>query len=464
MSISFLFYIVERCYDYQPFLLYYLFSFVVLIFCFWFVSWTLFYIRRQRRYDRYDKIALKTSNTISPVPALTTHPCKNLQKFICGKQSWWWQARIYQIIIDRFNGWKRISRYETFEEMNTYVGGTLEGVIKKLDYIKNLGYNTILFSPVFSSAAYHGYHTISYENIDEHFGDWDDFKEMVDIAHQKGMRVICDYVPNHCHIDHPFFQKALKDKDCKERNWFLFNAKDSTDYTPFLHYKELPKFNLYNQDVADYMIQVAERLVGYKIDGLRIDHVIGLPFCFLQQLRERIKSINSDVFIFGEATASGIRKSELPQIEFKCQYLREQANRDELTIDALQQQYVDVIDGVLDFGFRDIIIPEIEAGNRIIGNINLIRKMRDHLNQYPSNFALVLFLDNHDLDRFMYYCKNDKSLLDEALTFMNNYAYPSSVYYGTEQYMTNDPSIINAEPYADLRVRRPMNWKYKTTK
>jgi len=71
---------------------------------------------------------------------------------------------------------------------------------------------------------------------------------------------------------------------------------------------------------------------------------------------------------------------------------------------------------------------------------------------------LVLFLDNHDTDRFLFDCHDDGLLLHDAVDFTMSLQRPFSFLYGTEQLMSNYPSIFNAEPYADLRVRNCMDW------
>ena len=73
----------------------------------------------------------------------------------------------------------------------------------------------------------------------------------------------------------------------------------------------------------------------------------------------------------------------------------------------------------------------------------------------------MLFLDNHDTDRFLFDCHDDAALLHEAIDFTKSLQRPFSFLYGTEQAMTNNPTIFNAEPYADLRVRNCMDWTKK---
>ena len=91
-------------------------------------------------------------------------------------KNWFDQIRIYHLLIDRFNGgWQVPPKSE-----NVFCGGNLQGVIGKLDYIKNLGFNAIMLSPIFKSANYHGYHTLNFEDVDPHLGTWDDYRQLLD--------------------------------------------------------------------------------------------------------------------------------------------------------------------------------------------------------------------------------------------------------------------------------------------
>ena len=147
------------------------------------------------------------------------------------------------------------------------------------------------------------------------------------------------------------------------------------------------------------------------------------------------------------------------QIEFKTSCRKEEMlSRAECLQENMQLDYVDTLDGVLDFKFRDIILEEIAAGHRILGNADLRKRVEEHFALYPSGFMLLLFLDNHDTDRIMHFCNGDRSLVDEAVTFMRSLPYPSIIYYGSERYLTNDPSIFNGDDDADLRVRPPFDW------
>lgn len=198
---------------------------------------------------------------------------------------WFDNARIYHIMVDRFNGgWQSPPK-----SVDDFCGGNLRGVIEKLDYIKNLGFNAIMLTPFLETASYHGYHTLSYDRVDSHFGNWDDFAELLSYAHDKGLRVICDFVPNHCSYWSKIFQEALMTNKGKHRDWFFFHKDERDEYVSFLNYPDLPKFNLENSEAAKYLVSKAERLASMGVDGFRIDHAMGQPFSFLKYLYRTIK-------------------------------------------------------------------------------------------------------------------------------------------------------------------------------
>ena len=372
--------------------------------------------------------------------------------------NWFDNIRIYHLLIDRFNGgWQEPPRSE-----NVFCGGNLQGVTDKLDYIQGLGFNAVMLSPIYASANYHGYHMLNFDDVDPHFGTWDDYQRLLDTAHAKGMKIVCDFVPNHCWYEAPMFQEALLKNGGKHRDWFWFKNEDSDEFVSFLGYGDLPKFNLTNPEVAGFMIEKAEKLVRMGVDAFRIDHALGQPHTFLNRFSDSMQAIRSDIVIFGEVWAFGIGPQMASQLYFKTdERLQEFMAQDTTPFsqDTLQTDYIGTIDGVLDFSYRDILLEEVRAGRGIKGNAKLKRKVEAHFTQYPDDFKLVLFLDNHDTDRFLFNCHDDANLLHEALDFTKSLSRPFSFLYGTEQLMTNNPTIVNAEPYADLRVRNCMNWK-----
>ena len=372
-------------------------------------------------------------------------------------KNWFDHIRIYHLLIDRFNGgWQTPPVSE-----NVFCGGTLQGVIEKLDYIKGLGFNAIMLSPIFKSQNYHGYHTLNFDEVDPHFGTWEDYQQLLDQAHDKGLKIICDFVPNHCWYQAPIFEESLLKNGGKHRDWFFYPKADSDEFVSFLGFGDLPKFNLTNPEVVSFMTEKAERLVRMGVDDFRIDHALGQPHSFLQRLRQSLEAIRSDIVVFGEVWAFGIGPQLASQLYFKTEgRLSEFMAQETLPFsqDALQADYVGTLDGVLDFAYRDIILEEIRAGRGVKGNQTLRSKIADHFAKYPDDFKLILFLDNHDTDRFLFDCHEDVSLMQEAIDLTMEQTRPFSFLYGTEQLMSIKSTIFNAEPYADLRVRNCMDW------
>ena len=375
---------------------------------------------------------------------------------------WFDGIRIYHLLIDRFNGgWQIPPKSE-----NVFCGGTLQGVTEKLDYIKELGFNAIMLSPIFKTANYHGYHTLNFDEVDPHYGTWEDYQQLLDQAHDKGLKIICDFVPNHCWYEAPMFQESLLKNGGKHRDWFWYKNDDSDEFESFLGFGDLPKFNLKNPEVADFMIEKAEKLVRMGVDAFRIDHALGQPHEFLKRFRESMQAIRNDIVVFGEVWAFGIGPQMASQLFFKTdarlqEFLAQKTKP--FSQDALQADYTDTLDGVLDFAYRDLLLGEVHAGRGIKGNATLKSKIEAHFAKYPENFKLVLFLDNHDTDRFMFDCHDDVNLLQEAIDLTMELPRPFSMLYGTEQLMTIDKTIVNAEPYADLRVRNCMDWRKEPT-
>ena len=377
------------------------------------------------------------------------NPCSNVNPIALNSS----HLNIYHIVVDRFNGgWTTPPA-----NANTFLGGNIKGIIDKLDYIADLGYNAILLTPIFESHEYHGYHTVDYTQIDSHFGTWQDFQELIDKAHAKNMKVMCDFVPNHCHITNKWFVEAQRGNNNPYRNRFYFDKSRLGGYVSYQNFPDLPKFNLYDSATSDCMTHIAMNLVKKGIDGLRIDHAIGVPFRFLKELNAALKRINPNIFVFGEVWP--VNLTDVSQVEFKNCMRKDEVIKGSANMqDNIQLDYIGVLDGVLDFEYRNIILDEIRLGHRLFGNSTLQRKLEAHFSKYPSHFQLLLFLDNHDTNRIMLSCNQDQSLVDEAVLFTQTQPYPSIIYYGTEKHMTNTTDINSGIPHADMEVRNPMDW------
>lgn len=346
------------------------------------------------------------------------------------------QERIYHILIDRFfpiNG----------EDKNgNFKGGCLRSIIGHLDYIQGLGMTGIMLTPFYKTAAYHGYHVVDFEQVDPHFGSIADVAELVSEVHRRGMVIAADFVAGHCHNTCPIFT------DGKHKDWFCF--KRNGKYKCFAGIEDLPMFNTKNIEVQRYLTQRAIDLCGMGFDAIRLDHATGPCYAFWKCLTERIKEKYPNVRLIGEVWG---------KLDFKPHnYIRYFINSLRYgKQEARQLEYASVFDGVLDFRYQQLLCEAAHNEKSIVNNRKLHAEVKLHFARYPTGFQLWLFLDNHDLNRFMFECGGDVPLLNEGIMFSKQMDMPWLMFYGTEKEFTNKKSIFDGTPYADERVRMCLN-------
>lgn len=106
----------------------------------------------------------------------------------------WRDEVIYSIMIDRFNnGEPKNDKQLEVGNLEGYQGGDIRGIIKRLDYIKEMGFTTVMLSPLFESGKYDGLDVQNFKKVNEHFGTDNDVKELVKEAHAKGMKVVFQF-------------------------------------------------------------------------------------------------------------------------------------------------------------------------------------------------------------------------------------------------------------------------------
>lgn len=359
---------------------------------------------------------------------------------------WFRKAVIYQILIDRFAG----CRTDGWDEPQ-FLGGTIRGIIQKLDYINDLGVNTLWISPFYKTSEYHGYHVTDFYQVEPRFGTVEDLKELIEAVHKRNMRIIADFVPNHVSDQHPYFLDARKRVDSLYHDWFYFNHWPD-DYLCFLSVGSLPKLNLDNVSTRKYIIDAAKFWLSLGLDGYRLDHCIGPTHTFWKLFRSEIKKQFPDCILIGEATLMGIKFKELKTLNFKHKYLH-LFNINSL--DSMFREYVGELDGVLDFRFLHILCDYV---SRKITNDQLQRQLQKHYKKFPPEFYLPTFLDNHDMDRILFRCGNKVELLKELAQIQFSIDQPKIIYYGTESGLTQDKSTFDLPSHGDLQARRPMNW------
>lgn len=363
---------------------------------------------------------------------------------------WFKQAVVYQILIDRFAGfgsgdWRKPG----------FLGGNLRGITERFGYLKDLGINTLWLSPFYQTSAYHGYHVTDFMKVEPHFGRREDLGELIEKARNNGMRIIADFVPNHCSRHHRFFLEAQKDKGSRYFKWFTFN-KWPNDYLCFLDVGALPKLDLDNPETRDHIVQAAKYWLSMGIDGFRLDHVMGPSHAFWKYFRKEIKSDFPRAVLIGEAWLEGIKYKYLKTLKLKNKYIRWLFS---LSQESVQKEYIGELDGVLDFRFLELVRMYIARGRAHGQTRGLGSMLKRHFAAYPGNYFLPTFLDNHDMNRFLFECNNDIEKLKAAAAIQFQLDQPVIIYYGTETGMTHQHPVAVNRPDSDLQARQPMNWQ-----
>lgn len=338
---------------------------------------------------------------------------------------WARQSVIYHIFVDRFFHGKGKSWIQT-NDLKSFFGGSLWGVLEKLDYINSLGANCIWLSPIFPSPTPHGYDATDYENIEPRLGGNPAFRELVAAAHNLGLKVILDLVCNHLSNQHPIFQDALSNPQSRYRDWFYFDDQ-RIGYRTYFGVPSMPQINLNNLEAREWMIENAcYWLREFDVDGFRLDHANGPGPGFWSDFWAACKKEKPEVFCFGEV------------VEPPPSILR----------------YHGRMDGVLDFHLAEAIRKTFAY--QTWDEEKFFHFIDRHQAFFPKDFLRLTFLDNHDMDRFLFIADNNKSRLKQAVSFQMSLSDPPIIYYGTEVGLSQ--TVSKASQIGLEASRMPMLW------
>jgi len=186
----------------------------------------------------------------------------------------------------------------SFMDANNDGWGDIEGIISKLDYLKELGITAIWFSPLYKSPDFdYGYDIADYKDIDVKFGSLDDFKRMLSLCHEKGIKVIMDMAINHSSIEHKWFKEAISDTKSPYRDYYIIqegrrkgkkllppnnwdstftgsaweNIKGTEDFYLHLFCVEQADLNWENDRVRDEAVDIFNFWLEMGVDGFRLD-------------------------------------------------------------------------------------------------------------------------------------------------------------------------------------------------
>ncbi|MBC7264938.1 MAG: glycoside hydrolase family 13 protein [Chloroflexi bacterium] len=343
---------------------------------------------------------------------------------------WVRDSIIYHIFIDRFYPGNHPPGFRSLTSPSDFYGGTIRGVIDKLDYLVNLGVNCLWLSPCFPSTSYHGYDVTDYLTVEPRLGSETDLRNLIKLAHEAGLHVILDFVANHTSWKHPFFVEAQAGRDSVYYNWYTFTHWPN-EYKAFFGVKTLPQLNTENQEVRDYIIrQVAIHWLNtYDVDGFRLDSAAGPSHSFWVDFAEMVKNTRPESVHIGEV------------IE----------NPDSW------RSYEGRLDGCLDFLFMRAAREYFALGQLDAEQFDSF--ITHHESYFADYFLRPTFLDNHDVDRFLWLAREDTRRLKLAALCQFTLPQPPIIYYGTEVGLSQErgigmPNGREEHGYA----RQPMLW------
>ena len=339
---------------------------------------------------------------------------------------WTQNAIVYQIFVDRFYpGTAR--RWLSPQTPAGFYGGTLRGILDKLDYLSDLGVNVLWLTPIFPSPSHHGYDATDLFDIEPRLGTKRDLRNLLDESHQRNMRIILDLVPNHVSNLHPTFQSAISDKESPYHNWYTFTNWPEK-YRSFFDVPDLPQLNLRESSARQHMLDAVAFWLDFGVDGYRVDYAIGPAPDFWADFRKVTRQAKSDCWTFGEVV-------EPPDS---------------------QLNFAGGLDGCLDFNLMEAFRNTFAYSE---WNAEAFASfLTRHEAFFPEGFSRPSFLDNHDMNRFLWAAQGDLRRLRLAALCQFTLSGPPVIYYGTEVGLSQARDVRQDGRGLPEESRLPMLW------
>lgn len=373
---------------------------------------------------------------------------------------------IYLIMPDRFaNGnpkndnSKEILEKANREDPNGRHGGDIQGVINHLDYIQNLGATALWLNPTIENNnpkySYHGYAITNYYKTDPRSGTNADYKKLADELHKKNMKLIMDMIFNHCSINHWWM------KDLPMKNWANTNANYRSNFRGStvvdIHASQedlkhmtqgwfdghMPDLNQHNPYLATYLIQNSLWWIEFAdLDGIRMD-TQPYPFKdFMSDWAEHVHKEYPDFTLLGETW--------LQKPAFTAYFSGD---------NPISGNYNSHLNSTTDF---PLYYATRDAFNQNDGWTEGLSRIYYVLAQdflYGNANNNVIFLDNHDLDRYFTSVGEDINKLKMGLAFLLTSRGIPMLYYGTEILTTGHEH----DGHGHIRTDFPGGWKEDKT-
>ncbi|MBN1926808.1 MAG: glycoside hydrolase family 13 protein [Prolixibacteraceae bacterium] len=335
-------------------------------------------------------------------------------------------------------------------------GGDIQGILDNLDYLQELGITAIWTTPLLEdnqpSASYHHYATTDYYRVDPRFGTNQEYKQMVNECHRRGMKVIMDMIPNHCGSAHPWMADLPFDDWINGGTTYIqTNYRIATTNDPYVSavdanlnfngwfVREMPDLNQNNPFMLTYLKQFAIWWLEYTgLDGIRVDTY---PY--------------NDPWKAAEWTFA--IRNEFPGLNIVGECWQhspaEVAYWQSGTLN--YNGYDSGLPALMDFAMHDAVSvafnENVQGWDRGVGQLwNTLAQ--DYF--YADPYNLVTLLENHDTQRFSTQVGNDVEKYKLAYTFLLTTRGIPQIYYGGEIMMGGD----KAKGDGDIRREMPGGW------
>lgn len=335
---------------------------------------------------------------------------------------------------------------------NDFYGGDLAGIQSKLDYIENLGANTLYLTPIFAAASNHKYDTADYRNVDAHFGGNAAFERLVGAARQRGMRIILDTSLNHSGSDSIYFDRYAKypgtgafdggsvHPESPWASWYLFDPVDpgagaadaDRQYHGWAGAQDLPELDKSAPSWRRFAYGAPDSIMQRWLDrgasGWRMDVAPWVPDDFWREWRSAVKGHRADALAVCETQ-----------------------------FEASKFLLGDEFDASMNYVFRNAVEAYANGGDArvVYRNLELLRET------YPPQalFAMMNLLSTHDSPRALYdFGWRDahadaaavalaKQRLRLAAFFQMIYPGAPAVFYGDEAGVTGGEDPFNRATY-----------------
>jgi len=354
---------------------------------------------------------------------------------------WLQDAIFYQIFPDRFangdpgNKPPNAQRWGAIPTHHGWQGGDLRGIVRRFDYLLELGINALYLNPIFQSPSNHGYHTTDYFKINPRFGDLRDFQALLELAHRNNLRVVIDGVFNHTGRGFFAFNDILENGEHSPyKDWYhirsfpvdAYSPGEAHHYLAWWNIKGVPKLNTSTPAVRDHIMHVARYWIERGVDGWRLDVPNEIDDDdFWAEFRYVVKNINRDACLIGEIWDGNPRW--VGDSHF---------------------------DSLMHYPFRNALLDGFSGR---LNALDFANRVEGLLKMYPQEnvYAMYLPLGSHDTERIATMLGNRLEKI--KLAFLFQFAYPGApaIYYGDEVGLEGgkDPDNRRAFPWD------PADWK-----